>query len=88
MEDYERQNKPPKEFNPLASLSVLWNQVDDPFPSLSLQINVPVLSLSLSLLLLIVGALVILGFKRMYHKLTSSVEKTSVPMITYSDILL
>jgi hypothetical protein len=78
----------PHVFNPLASLSVLWNQVDDPFPSLSLQINIPVLSLSLSLLLLIVGALVILGFKRMCHKLTSSVEKPSVPMITYSDILL
>uniref|UniRef100_A0A8C7QK43 T cell immunoglobulin and mucin domain containing 4 n=2 Tax=Oncorhynchus mykiss TaxID=8022 RepID=A0A8C7QK43_ONCMY len=75
---------------PRQNTSVLHSVtlVDDPFPSLSLQINIPVLSLSLSLLLLIVGALVILGFKRMYHKLTSSVEKPSVPMITYSDILL
>ncbi|XP_038860514.1 T-cell immunoglobulin and mucin domain-containing protein 4-like [Salvelinus namaycush] len=39
--------------------------IEEPLPSFSLQINIPVLSLSLSLLLLIMGALVILGFKRM-----------------------
>ncbi|XP_031682832.1 hepatitis A virus cellular receptor 2 homolog [Oncorhynchus kisutch] len=55
---------------PRQNTSVLHSVtlVDDPFPSLSLQINIPVLSLSLSLLLLIVGALVILGFKRMHRR--------------------
>nr|XP_046185418.1 hepatitis A virus cellular receptor 2 homolog [Oncorhynchus gorbuscha] len=42
--------------------------MEEPLPSFSLQINIPVLSLSLSLLLLIMGALVILGFKRGIHR--------------------
>ncbi|KAG5284924.1 hypothetical protein AALO_G00032000 [Alosa alosa] len=41
---------------------------EDSFPSITLQINVPVLSLSLSLLLLLVGALLLLGFKRGLYK--------------------
>ncbi|XP_062391627.1 T-cell immunoglobulin and mucin domain-containing protein 4 isoform X2 [Sardina pilchardus] len=41
---------------------------EDSFPSITLQINIPVLSLSLSLLLLLVGALLLLGFKRGLHK--------------------
>ncbi|KAK6321951.1 hypothetical protein J4Q44_G00067430 [Coregonus suidteri] len=55
---------------PRQNTSVLHSVtlVEDPLPSLSLQINAPVLSLSLSLLLLIVGALVILGFKRGIHR--------------------
>ncbi|KAJ7997291.1 hypothetical protein DPEC_G00227450 [Dallia pectoralis] len=47
-----------------TSVSHSGTLVENPLPSLSLQINVPVLSLSLSLLVLIVGALIILGFKR------------------------
>lgn len=61
---YESLTNPSKSLT-LVLLSVLCNQIEEPLPSFSLQINIPVLSLSLSLLLLIMGALVILGFKRM-----------------------
>ncbi|KAK1787393.1 hypothetical protein P4O66_002887 [Electrophorus voltai] len=40
---------------------------DEAVSSITLQINIPVLSVSLSLLLLLLGALILLAFKRAFH---------------------